>query len=59
MPYYIQRREKTETRTVVTVDEYTDSKEAYAAAREYNTRDPTGIHYVTRRGCKAWYERSQ
>jgi hypothetical protein len=59
MPYYIQRREEKDTRTVVTIEEYTDSKEAYAAAREYNRRNPEAVHYVTRRGCKAWYEKSQ
>jgi len=55
MPYYIQRRE--DPRTVETIDEFEDSKEAYRVAREYNLSDPTARHYVTRVACKAWRER--
>jgi len=55
MPYYIQRRE--DPRTVETIDEFEDSKEAYRVAQEYNLSDPTARHYVTRVACKAWHER--
>lgn len=54
MPYYIQRRDS--TNTVVTVDAYEDAKEAYQAAREYNLREPTARHYVAKKPCKAWVE---
>ena len=51
MPYYIQRRN---TDTIETIDEYTDSKEAFAAAREHNLRDSSAHYYVMRRPCQAW-----
>jgi hypothetical protein len=54
MPYYIQRRDN--TNTVETIDEITDSKEAYRVAREYNLADPTALHYVAKKPCKAWLE---
>ena len=52
MPYYIQRRDK--SRVVVTIEEYEDSKESYAAAREYGRRDPTALYYVAKKPCKGW-----
>ena len=55
MPYYIQRRDKTSI--VATIDEYEDAKEAYQAAREYNLRDKTAVHYVAKKACKSWNER--
>lgn len=54
MPYYIQRRDS--TNIVVTIDEYEEAKEAYQAAREYNLRDTTAVHYVAKKPCKAWLE---
>jgi hypothetical protein len=54
MPYYIQRRDN--TNIVVTIDEYEEAKEAYQAAREYNLRDATAVHYVAKKPCKAWLE---
>ena len=54
MPYYIQRRDN--TNTVETIDEISDSKEAYRVAREYNLADPTALHYVAKKPCKAWEE---
>lgn len=54
--YYIQRRDS--TNIVVTIDEYEEAKEAYQAAREYNLRDTTAVHYVGKKPCKAWLERS-
>lgn len=54
MPYYIQRRDN--SNTVETIDEITDSKEAYRVAREYNLSDPTARHYVAKKPCKAWLE---
>jgi Tat protein secretion system quality control protein TatD with DNase activity len=56
MPYYIQRRDN--TNIVVTIDEYEEAKEAYQAAREYNLRDTAAVHYVGKKPCKAWLERS-
>lgn len=55
MPYYIQRRDKTSI--VATIDEYEDAKEAYQAAREYNLRDNTAVHYVAKKACKSWYDK--
>jgi hypothetical protein len=52
MPYYIQRRG--ESNVVVTIEEYEDSKQSYAAAREYGRRDPTARYYVAKKPCKAW-----
>ena len=54
MAYYIQRRDY--TNTVETIDEFETAKEAYRAAREYNLADPTAVHYVAKKACKAWRE---
>ena len=54
MPYYVQRRD--DTNTVETVDEITDSKEAYRVAREYCLADPTARYYIAKKPCKAWLE---
>jgi len=51
MPYYIQRRDSDQLETI---DRFTDSKEAYAAAREYNLSDSFAHYYVTRQPCQAW-----
>lgn len=56
MPFYIQRR--VEPRSVETIDEFTDPKEAHRVAREYNLSDPTALHYVSRVPCKAWREQN-
>jgi hypothetical protein len=54
MPYYIQRRD--DTNTVETIDEITDSKEAYRVAREYGLADTTARYYIAKKPCKAWLE---
>lgn len=54
MPYYIQRRDN--SNTVETVDEFTESKEAYRVAREYGLADPTARYYIAKKPCKAWEE---
>ena len=56
MPHYIQRRDN--TNTVETIDEFETAKEAYKSAREYNLADPTAVHYVAKKPCKAWLERA-
>lgn len=52
MPFYIQRR--VDPKTVQTLAEFIDPKEAHRVAREYNHSDPTALHYVTRVPCKSW-----
>jgi hypothetical protein len=54
MAHYIQRRDN--SNTVETIDEFETAKEAYRAAREYNLADPTAVHYVAKKACKAWLE---
>jgi len=51
MPYFIQRRDNDRLETV---DQFTDSKEAFATAREYNLSDSFAHYYVTRQPCRAW-----
>ena len=55
MPYYIQRRDN--SNTVETVDEFTESKEAYRVAREYGLADTTARYYIAKKPCKAWAEK--
>jgi hypothetical protein len=55
MPFYIQRRE--DPKTVETIDEFNDPKEAHRMAREYNLSDPTALHYVSRVPCKSWRDK--
>jgi putative IMPACT (imprinted ancient) family translation regulator len=52
MPWYIQRRES--SRSLETIDEIDDAKEAHRVAKEYNISDPTAVHYVSKVPCKAW-----
>ena len=52
MPFYIQRRE--DSKNIETIDEFEDAKEAHRMVNEYNLADPTAMHYVSRRPCKAW-----
>lgn len=56
MPFYIQRR--VDPRSVETIGEFTDPKEAHRRAREYNLSDATALHYVSKTPCKAWSERN-
>lgn len=52
MPFYLQRR--VDPKSVQTMAEFVDPREAHRVAREYNHSDPTALHYVTRVPCKSW-----
>lgn len=54
MPWFIQRRDA--PRSVETIDEFDNAKEAHRMAKEYNAADPSAWHYVSRVPCKSWRE---
>lgn len=54
MAYYLQV--KRESNTIETLDEFTESKEAYRVAREYGLADTTARYYIAKKPCKAWEE---
>ena len=53
--FYIQRRDF-KNRTLETVDEFEDSKEAKKMRVEYGFSDPTAVYFISKRPCKAWKE---
>lgn len=48
---YIQRRDG---RQLETVDEFTTWREARAMLAEYRMADPSAVHYLSTRACRAW-----
>ena len=50
--YYIQYKYE----HLETIDSFKDYKEAKTALKEYRLSDSTGVYYISKRACKAWYE---
>ena len=57
MPYYIQRIEGQDKRTLETVEEFETRKEAQKMRNEYVTGDWSARYYISTRCCKHWKER--
>lgn len=54
MPYYIQRIEGQDKRTLETIDEFETRKESRAMLNEYDITDKGARHYISTRCCKHW-----
>lgn len=51
--YYIQYKYDNQLETI---DSFKDYKEAKEAIKEYHISDSTGVYYISKRACKAWYD---